>query len=69
MRLYALVAEYPLREMFHRQLMLALYRSGRQTDALRVYQSARAILHSELGLEPCRAVQDLHRAILHAVTP
>ncbi len=65
-RLYSLANEYPLRETFYRQLMLALYRSERQADALNVYQSARKILNNELGLEPCRALQDLQRAILAA---
>ncbi|MBD0323446.1 MAG: AfsR/SARP family transcriptional regulator [Aldersonia sp.] len=65
-RLYSLTAEHPLRESFHRQLMIALYRSERTADALRVYQSARRLLNTELGLEPCRALQDVHRAILTA---
>jgi DNA-binding SARP family transcriptional activator len=65
-RLYSLTAEYPLREAFYRQLMLALYRSERRADALNVYQSARRILHDELGLEPCRALRDLQQAILAA---
>jgi DNA-binding SARP family transcriptional activator len=64
--LYTLTAENPLRETFHRQLMLALYRSERRADALRVYQSARKILIDELGLEPCMPLQDLHEAILRA---
>ncbi|MBD0330208.1 MAG: AfsR/SARP family transcriptional regulator [Thermoleophilia bacterium] len=50
--LEALVAEHPLRESFRRQLMLALYRSGRQADALDVYRAARRTLRAELGLEP-----------------
>jgi DNA-binding SARP family transcriptional activator len=65
-RLYSLTAEYPLRESFYRQLMLALYRAERQADALGVYQSARRKLHDELGLEPCRALQELHHAVLTA---
>ncbi|MEV0408063.1 AfsR/SARP family transcriptional regulator [Actinoallomurus sp. NPDC050550] len=65
-RLYSLVAEHPLREAFYRQLMLALYRSDRQADALEVYRSVRRTLNDELGLEPCRALQELHRAILVA---
>ncbi|WP_443089356.1 AfsR/SARP family transcriptional regulator [Yinghuangia sp. ASG 101] len=65
-QLYALVAEHPLRETLQRQLMLALYRSERQADALRVYQSARAALVSDLGVEPGRALRNLHRAILQA---
>lgn len=65
-RLYSLIAEYPLREAFYRQLMLALYRSERQADALNVYQSARKMLNDELGLEPCRVLRDLQQAILMA---
>ncbi|MEU5839544.1 AfsR/SARP family transcriptional regulator [Streptomyces diacarni] len=64
--LYSLTTEHPLRETFYRQLMLALYRSERQADALRVYQTARARLNEELGLEPCRALQSLHQSILTA---
>lgn len=63
-QLYALTAEHPMREAFARQLMLALYRSERQADALKVYQSVRKILNDELGVEPGRALQDLQRAIL-----
>jgi DNA-binding SARP family transcriptional activator len=63
-RLYALTAEYPLREAFYRQLMMALYQSDRQADALNVYQTARNTLNGQLGLEPCRALQDLQRYIL-----
>nr|MDT0660532.1 AfsR/SARP family transcriptional regulator [Micromonospora sp. DSM 115978] len=62
--LYALTTENPFREAFYRQLMLALYRSGCQADALRVYQSARTVLRDEFGLEPCRSLRDLQRAIL-----
>lgn len=65
-RLYSLTTENPLREAFYRQLMLALYRSERQADALKVYQSARRTLRDELGLEPGRALQSLQRAILSA---
>jgi DNA-binding SARP family transcriptional activator len=65
-RLYSLTAEHPLRESFSRQLMLALYRSERQTDALEVYRSVRQTIHDELGLEPCRALQELQRGILAA---
>jgi DNA-binding SARP family transcriptional activator len=63
-QLYALTRDHPLRESFYRQLMVALYRSERQADALKVYQDARRTLKQELGLEPCRALQELHRAIL-----
>ncbi|QFG20254.1 AfsR/SARP family transcriptional regulator [Actinomadura sp. WMMB 499] len=61
-----LTAAHPLREGFYGQLMLALYRSNRQADALAVYQRARATLRRELGLEPCRALRDLQQAILSA---
>jgi DNA-binding SARP family transcriptional activator len=62
--MYSIVAEHPLRETFHQLLMMALYRSGRKSDALRVYQHAHAIVKDELGLEPCRALRELHQAIL-----
>jgi DNA-binding SARP family transcriptional activator len=62
--LEALVGEYPLRERLRAQLMLALYRSGRQADALAAYQDARRTLLDELGLEPSSELQDLERAIL-----
>jgi DNA-binding SARP family transcriptional activator len=62
--LEALVAEYPLRERPRRQLMLALYRSGRQTEALDVYRDARRTLHDDLGLEPTPALAELERSIL-----
>lgn len=65
-QLYSLTAEHPLREAFYCQLMLALYRCDRQADALAVYRSARGTLHAELGLEPCRSLQDLQRGILTA---
>jgi DNA-binding SARP family transcriptional activator len=64
--LYTLVSEHPLHEAFYRQLMLALYRSDRQGDALQVYRLARDKLTTELAIEPCRALRDLHRAILQA---
>lgn len=63
-RLYSLIAEHPLREVFHRQLMLALYRCGRQADALKAYQSVRNLLIAELGIEPSRELKEMHRAIL-----
>ena len=62
--LESLVQEHPLRERFHGQLMLALYRSGRQADALESYRRARRSLVEELGLEPSRTLQELERAIL-----
>ncbi len=62
--LETLVARHPLRERLRGQLMLALYRCGRQTEALQVYQEARRVLVQELGLEPGRALQQLEQAIL-----
>ncbi|MFE9427581.1 BTAD domain-containing putative transcriptional regulator [Kitasatospora sp. NPDC006697] len=64
--LHGLIAEHPLRESFYRQLMLVLYRAERRADALEVYRSARRVLRSELGLEPHRALRQLHQAILSA---
>jgi DNA-binding SARP family transcriptional activator len=62
--LEALVREHPLREAFRAQLMLALYRSGRQAEALDVYRETRRLLVEELGVEPCPALQELEQAIL-----
>jgi DNA-binding SARP family transcriptional activator len=62
--LEALVRLYPLREHLHGQLMLALYRSGRQADALAAYRAARKILVDELGIEPSVGLQRLEQAIL-----
>jgi DNA-binding SARP family transcriptional activator len=59
-----LTAEHPLRERFCGQLMLALYRAGRQSQALEVYRQARSLLSDDLGLEPTPELQELHRAIL-----
>ena len=59
-----LVAEHPLRERPRGQLMLALYRSHRQAEALRVYQEGRRLLAEELGLEPGSALQRLEQQIL-----
>jgi DNA-binding SARP family transcriptional activator len=60
----ALVAAHPLREGLCRQLMLALYRSGRQAEALEAYQAARQTLVEQLGIEPGPRLQDLERSIL-----
>jgi len=62
--LEALVAEHPLRERLRAQLMLALYRSGRQAEALEVYREARRTLVDELGIEPGRALREVEQAIL-----
>jgi DNA-binding SARP family transcriptional activator/uncharacterized protein HemY len=59
-----LVAEHPLRERLRGQLMLALYRSGRQAEALEVYRSARQTMIEELGLEPNEWLQRLEHGIL-----
>jgi DNA-binding SARP family transcriptional activator len=62
--LESLVQEHPLRERLRAQLMLALYRSGRQAEALAAYQAARQALVEELGLEPGRALRELEQKIL-----
>ncbi len=59
------IAAEPLRERLWQQLMLALYRSGRQADALRAYQRLRKILDDELGIEPNREITALEAAILN----
>jgi ABC-type transport system substrate-binding protein/DNA-binding SARP family transcriptional activator/DNA-binding beta-propeller fold protein YncE len=59
-----LVAANPLRERLHAQRMLALYRSGRQSDALESYRDARSGLVDEIGVEPGAELQRLHEAIL-----
>jgi DNA-binding SARP family transcriptional activator len=62
--LMQLAAAHPLRERFWAQLMLALYRSGRQGEALSAYQRARAVLRSELGVDPGSELAGLHSQIL-----
>src|SRR5215469_2574106 len=62
--LEALVAADPLRERLHQQLIVALYRCGRQADALAAYRNARRTLAEELGIEPCQQLRQLERAIL-----
>ena len=59
-----LVTQHPLRERFRGQMMLALYRSGRQAEALAVYREAREALVEEFGIEPTLALRGLERAIL-----
>src|SRR3954447_9979713 len=62
--LEALVARHPVRERLRGQLMLALYRAGRQAEALTAYRDAKQTLLGDLGIEPTRALQELERAIL-----
>jgi SARP family transcriptional regulator, regulator of embCAB operon len=62
--LQRLAAEHPERERFSEQLMLALYRDGRQTEALNVFHDARRRLASELGLQPGYALRHIYQAIL-----
>ena len=59
-----LVAEHPLRERFHAHRIVALYRAGRQADALEAYRRARTVLREELGIDPGPALQRLERAVL-----
>jgi DNA-binding SARP family transcriptional activator len=60
----ALIAAHPLREHLRWQLILALYRAGRQAEALEVYRETRRVLTEELGLEPSPELRELERAIL-----
>ena len=62
--LEGLVASNPLQERLRAQLMLALYRAGRQADALEVYRQTSELLRDELGLEPGRELQELERRVL-----
>jgi predicted ATPase/DNA-binding SARP family transcriptional activator len=62
--LESLTAQHPLRERLHSRLMLALYRSGRQADALSAYQRARGVLDAQLGLAPSAGLRTLQQAIL-----
>jgi DNA-binding SARP family transcriptional activator/DNA-binding GntR family transcriptional regulator len=63
--LEALVTGHPLRESLHRNLILALYRSGRQAEALAAYERFRRSLDDELGLEPSRALKALQHRVLN----
>ena len=65
-RLAVLVAEHPFRERMAGQLMLGLYRSGRQADAIDVYESLRRALSDEMGIDPGPELQGLHLKILRA---
>ena len=60
----ALIRQHPLREHLRWQLMLALYRSGRQADALEVYRSTQGELSEQLGIDPSPALRDLERRVL-----
>lgn len=62
--LETLVAEHPYREVIRAQLMLALYRSGRQAEALETYRRARRAFSEELGIEPGPRLRELEKAIL-----
>ncbi|WP_259333943.1 AfsR/SARP family transcriptional regulator [Streptomyces umbrinus] len=62
--LAALVAEFPLREAFHRQLMMVLHRTGRRAEALAVHRDLRRTLIHELGVEPGLTVREAHLEIL-----
>jgi DNA-binding SARP family transcriptional activator/tetratricopeptide (TPR) repeat protein len=65
--LAALVADHPLREGYHRQLMLALHRTGRQPEALAVHRDLRNRLIEELGIEPGAGVREAHVEVLRGV--
>ena len=62
--LQQLTGAHPWRERLHAQLMLALYRGGRQAEALEAYRRAREVLVEQLGIEPGRELSDVHQAIL-----
>jgi len=64
--LRSLTALHPLREGFHSQLMLALYRADRRAEALQVFEDLRSALDDSLGVEPSTSIQQLHRRMLNA---
>lgn len=67
--LRALVGRYPLRETFWAQLMLALHRSNRQSEALAVYQEVRGHLADELGVDPGPRLREAHEQVLNGEVP
>jgi DNA-binding SARP family transcriptional activator/Tfp pilus assembly protein PilF len=67
--LRALTSTHPLREQFHEQLMLALYRTGRQAESLDAYRRAREVISSELGVEPGPGLRGLHETVLRGDPP
>jgi DNA-binding SARP family transcriptional activator len=67
--LEGLLAEYPVRERLWRLLVLALYRAGRQADALAAYRRARKMLAGELGIEPGQELRALEQAVLRQEVP
>ncbi|MEU2282301.1 AfsR/SARP family transcriptional regulator, partial [Streptomyces sp. NPDC013178] len=66
--LTALTAEHPLREAYHRQLMLALHHTDRQAEALAVHRDLRTRLIDQLGIEPGPAVREAHMEVLRGAT-
>ncbi|MGC4806086.1 AfsR/SARP family transcriptional regulator [Micromonospora sp. DT233] len=66
--LRGLITEYPLHEPLYALLMQSMYRAGRRADALATYHTLRDTLGSELGLDPCRALYELHQEILLSET-